>query len=88
MQISPWEEVAIDLIDPWTIKVNGRQVEFNALTCIDTASNLVELIRMTIRPQHMFMTCLHSAGFSVTPYQYVAYMIKEENSLAVPFNGS
>jgi hypothetical protein len=46
VRIAPWEEVAIDLIGPWTIKVNGRQVEFNALTCIDTVSNLVELIRV------------------------------------------
>jgi hypothetical protein len=46
MRIAPWEEVAIDLIGPWTIKVNNRKVEFNALTCIDTASNLVELIRI------------------------------------------
>ncbi len=29
-------EVAINLIGPWIIKFNGRQVEFNALTCIDT----------------------------------------------------
>ena len=46
MRIAPWEEVAIDLIGPWNIKVNGRMIEFNALTCIDTASNLVELIRI------------------------------------------
>jgi hypothetical protein len=46
MRIAPWEEVAIDLIGPWTVKVNNRKVEFNALTCIDTASNLVELIRI------------------------------------------
>ena len=46
MRIAPWEEVAIDLIGPWQVKVNGRNVEFNALTCIDTASNLVELIRI------------------------------------------
>ena len=39
-------EVAIDLIGPWKVKVNGRMCEFNALTCIDTASNLVELIRI------------------------------------------
>jgi hypothetical protein len=44
VRIAPWEEVAIDLIGPWKVKVNGQQVEFNALTCIDTASNLVELI--------------------------------------------
>jgi hypothetical protein len=39
--IAPWKEVAIDLIVPWKVKVNGQQIEFNALTCIDTASNLV-----------------------------------------------
>jgi hypothetical protein len=44
VQITLWEEVAINLIGPWKVKVNGQQVEFNALTCIDTASNLVELI--------------------------------------------
>jgi hypothetical protein len=44
--IAPWEEVAINLIGPWKVKDNGRQVEFNALTCIDTALNLVELIRV------------------------------------------
>ena len=36
----------IDLIGPWTVKVNHRKVEFNTLTCIDTGSNLVELIRI------------------------------------------
>jgi hypothetical protein len=46
MQTAPWEEVAIDLIGPWKVKVNGKLCEFNALTCIDTASNLVELIRI------------------------------------------
>jgi hypothetical protein len=44
--IAPSEEVAIHLIGPWKVKVNGQQVEFNALTCIDTALNLVELIRI------------------------------------------
>ena len=46
MRTAPWEEVAINLIGPWMVKVNNRKVEFNALTCIDTASNLVELIRI------------------------------------------
>jgi hypothetical protein len=44
--IAPWEEVAINLIGPWKVKVNGQQVEFNALTCIDTALTLVKLIRI------------------------------------------
>jgi hypothetical protein len=34
------------LIGPWKVKVNGQQVEFNALTCIDMALNLVELIHI------------------------------------------
>ena len=41
--------MAIDLIGPWQLKVNGRLIDFNALTCIDTASNLVELIRIDIK---------------------------------------
>ncbi len=44
MWIASWEEVTIDLIGPWKVRVNGRQVEFNALTLIDIASTLVELI--------------------------------------------
>jgi hypothetical protein len=27
VRIAPWEEVAINLIGPWKVKVNGRQVE-------------------------------------------------------------
>jgi hypothetical protein len=46
VRIVPWEEVAINLIGPRKVKVNGQQVEFNQLTCIDTASNLVELIHV------------------------------------------
>ncbi len=44
VRIAHWEEVTINLIGPWKVNVNGQQVEFNALTCIDTASNLVKLI--------------------------------------------
>ena len=46
MQLAPWEEVAINLIGPWMVKVNNQKVEFNALTCINTDSNLVELIHL------------------------------------------
>ncbi len=35
VRIAPWEEVTIDSIGPWKVKVNRQQVEFNALTCID-----------------------------------------------------
>ena len=46
VQIAPWEEVTINLIGPWNVKVNSQQVEFNAFTCIEMASNLVELIHV------------------------------------------
>jgi hypothetical protein len=42
----PWEEVHIDLIGPWNVSINGMEVEFNALTCIDPVTNLVELARI------------------------------------------
>ena len=44
---APWEEVHIDLIGPWNVLVNGMEVEFNALTCIDPVTNLVELARIS-----------------------------------------
>jgi hypothetical protein len=44
--IAPWSETHVDLIGPWVIKVNGVDVEFNALTSIDPVLNLVELIRV------------------------------------------
>jgi len=46
MRIAHGGEVTIDLIDPWTIKVHGKNIEFNTLSCIDTASNLAKLIRI------------------------------------------
>ena len=42
----PWDAVAVDLIGPWTIKIDNQDVEFNALTCIDPVTNLVEMIRI------------------------------------------
>jgi hypothetical protein len=44
VQISPWEEVAINMIGPWKVKVNSQQVKFNALICIDLVLNRVKLI--------------------------------------------
>ncbi len=46
VRIAPWDEVAINLIGPWKVKINCQQVKFNALTCIDTASNLAKPIRI------------------------------------------
>jgi hypothetical protein len=42
----PFEECAVDLIGPWEIVFRGETLEFNALTVIDTVTNLVELVRI------------------------------------------
>ena len=41
-----WQDVAIDLIGPWTFTVNGATYTFCALTMIDTVTNYCELIRI------------------------------------------
>ena len=42
----PFNECAVDLIGPWIVQVHGKPYEFNALTAIDTVTNLVELVRI------------------------------------------
>jgi hypothetical protein len=44
--LTPWNEVAVDLIGPWKVKIDQEEIEFNALTCIDPVTNLVEIIRI------------------------------------------
>ena len=43
---TPWREVCVDLIGPWTVQVHGRPYEFNALTCIDPVTNLTEIVQI------------------------------------------
>jgi hypothetical protein len=42
----PFKECAVNLIGPWIIQVCNKPYDFNALTVIDTVSNLVELFRI------------------------------------------
>jgi transposase InsO family protein len=43
---TPWREVCVDLIGPWTVQVHGRVYEFDALTSIDPVTNLTEIIQV------------------------------------------
>ena len=43
---TPWQEVHVDLIGPWKVKVNNTEIIFDALTCIDPVTNLAELIHI------------------------------------------
>jgi transposase InsO family protein len=47
--IAPWQEVAVDLIGPWKIKIFGQTFVFDSLTMIDTVTNFVELARINNR---------------------------------------
>ena len=42
--IAPWFDVAIDLIRPWQIIIGHQVFSFQALTCIDTVTNVAEII--------------------------------------------
>jgi len=42
----PFEEVVVDLRGPWKVQVRGKPYEFNALTAIDTVTNLVKIVRI------------------------------------------
>ena len=44
--LAPWDEVAVDLIGPWKIEIQGQEFIFNALICIDPVTNLSELIQI------------------------------------------
>ena len=41
--IAPWSEVHVDCIGPWTVAINNVKLRFEALTCIDPVTNLVEI---------------------------------------------
>jgi hypothetical protein len=44
--VLPWQDVAVDLIGPWTISVGGQKQWCHALTIIDKVTNLVEVVRV------------------------------------------
>ena len=44
--LGPWHTVSVDLIGPWMATVNERELEFKALTIMDTTTNLLEIVRI------------------------------------------
>jgi Integrase zinc binding domain len=41
-----WDEVSVDLIGPWTIKVYRVELQFLAFTAVDTVTTIAEIIRI------------------------------------------
>ena len=81
----PFEEVAVDLIGPWTLQIRGKPYTFSALTVIDTVTALVELIRIDSKDSHHIATkfaqswlarypwperCVHDNGGEFTGYEF------------------
>jgi hypothetical protein len=42
----PWEDVALDLIGPWTVNAPQESYEFYALTCINIVTNFPDAIQL------------------------------------------
>jgi hypothetical protein len=64
----PFEECAMDLIGPWTVQVHGRLYKFDALTVIDTVTNLVKLV--TIEKKNLDHITQKFAQFWLTRYPW------------------
>ena len=48
VKIASWDEVQVDCVGPWTITANnGAEFVFNALTCINHVTNIVDILRNT-----------------------------------------
>ena len=43
--VLPWQQVHVDMIGPWKIKVNKMKLDVKALTCIEPVLNLLEIYR-------------------------------------------
>ena len=44
--IVPFEQIQVDLIGPWKITINNTDIIFKALTIINPATNLIEIIQI------------------------------------------
>ncbi len=64
---APWEEVAVDLIGPWPASTPHGPVEFFALTCIDTTTNLVKVAQIFKKLSNHVATCFEHTWLSWYP---------------------
>ena len=77
-----WQEVAINLIGPWTFTVNGASYTFRALTMIDTVTNYCELIRIDNKSAAHVGQKFETNGFHGILVHSPASMTKAMNSWA------
>ncbi len=66
---TPWYKFTIDLIGPWSAKTEHFNGEFYTLTCIDTITNLVDLVHIDIKSRFtvtIFTYCKNGCVLPVT----------------------
>ena len=59
--VATWTECAVNLIGPLKITIHGREVDFKALTTLDSVTNLLEIIQTNDKSSahvaHQFSSC-------------------------------
>ena len=85
----PWNEVAVDIIGPWSIEIRYKWYKFHALTIIDLITNLVELTRVDRKTSGKIRSkweqswldmnpwpkrCIHDNGGQFTGWKFQAFL--------------
>jgi hypothetical protein len=76
VKLVSWDTVCVDLIGPWQIQVNGQVVKYQALTCIDPVTNLVEMIRIKDKSNVWLSryprpnNCIYDNGTEITGWMF------------------
>ena len=65
--IAPWFEVAVDLIGPWKGTMGPREFSFQALICIDTITNLAEIIHINNKTSTHFSMLFENSWLARYP---------------------
>ncbi len=81
VQSIPFEECAVDLIGWWVAQVRSNPYEFDALTVINTVTNLVQLVRVDEKPQTLLQESMHNVGYQVNRGHKDVHMIQDRNLL-------
>ena len=94
----PWDKVCVDIICPWTVKINRFECQFRALTCIDFIICLPEVIPVENATLHTAaeafkdqwlsiypfpIRCLHENGNELLGPNFV-HMLRENDIQSVP----
>jgi hypothetical protein len=66
-------------LGPWILQVSNKPHEFNALTVVDTVSNLVELVRIDKKISAHVAKNMPKSGYQDILGQNIGYMIMVEN---------